>query len=412
MRKLSFTMCLLLATVCVCGQKKEVNNAYNFYTNGYLDRAKNAIDKAILNDETAKEAKTWMYRGNIYLRLADIREKELQWEKNKEDSLKQGKPVPVVTRDQQNNRAYVNLCTNCAEIAYEAYMKALELDENIKADNMGIATPKIGLKFCASFLYNEAVSLFGASKFEEAYSVLVKANIADPKQDHIVYLLAYTAELTNKTDIAKTNYSDMVRDKSKNDRAYQQLANIYKSENDTARMLKVMHDGEAIFMTKDTIYINFVTAYSFFLSWAGKTDEAADIMERALEKYPDDHIFLIGYGTTLSDNGHYEKAEKYLKKALEIKPDEVTAVFNLGTCYYNNYSSVMKGLSSIDDQAEYDRQRGVALELLEKARIEMEKAHEMDPKDRNTLTALRSIYTRMGKTNELKSINEKLDALK
>ena len=385
MRKLSLTMCLLLAAIFVYGQKKEVNNAYNYYVNGYLDRAKEAIDRAILNDETAKEAKTWMYRGNIYLRLADARDKQ--------------------------DKDYKNLCTNCAEIAYDSYKKAFDLDPEITV-GMNIPTPQKGYEYCASFLYNDAVKLFGEQKYEEAYTLLIKANAAHPKQEYIVYLLAYTAEITKKTDEAKSHYNFLVHKKSKNDRAYQQLAGIYKSENDTVKMLKTMQDGEAIFMTKDTMYKNFVLAYSFFLSWAGKADEATDVIEKALEKYPNDHIFLISYGTSLSDDGQYEKAEEYLKRALEINPNETTAVFNLGTCYYNNYRKIVRSLGDISDQKEYDRQKALADDLLGKARVEMEKAHAMDAKDKNTLIALKEIYTRMGKLDELKAINEKLEALK
>jgi len=419
-------MCLLLATtVFVYGQKREVNNAYSSYQNGFLDRAKDAIDKAILNDETAKEARTWLYRGNIYLRLADIRERDFQWQRAKEDSLKLGRPAPVLTRDQQNEKAYLNLCNNCAEVAYDAYMKALELDRSITVSNMGVNNPEKGLSFCASFMFNDAVRLFTDKKYEEAYSLLVKANTADGKLEYVMFWMGYTAEVMGQMENAKTNYNDMIRKKTKDIRVYQQLANIYKTENDTAKVLNVMKAGEPIFFVenpkdpkdpkenmKDTLYRDFVLVYSLFVSWAGKTDDAREIINQALEKYPDNHIFLISYGTALSDDGYYTEAEKYLKKALEMKPDDVTAIFNLGTCYFNNSISITKSLSSIDDQGEYDRLKAAAADLLKMACTQMEKAHEMDPKDRKTLIDLKQIYTRMGKYEELEAINKKIEELK
>ena len=448
MRKLSLTMCLLLATVFVYGQKKEVSNAYNFYQNGYLDRAKEAIDKAILNDETAKEAKTWMYRGNIYLRIADIQEREAQWQRDNADSIKKGRPAPILTKQMKEEREYLNLCSNCSEIAYESYMKARELDNDIEVSNMGIKTPTMGLQYCAGYAYNNAVELLLGKdkKYEEAYSLLVKANNANPRQEHIVYLLAYTAALTGKMDVAKMNYNDMIRNShdhepTKDIRVYDNLANIYKSEKDTVRVLNVMRAGEKVFMPeeekedtkntkapskakdtvyketkKDTLYRDFVLVYSKYMSWAGKADDARDAVEEAHKKYPNNIIFIIAYGTILSEDEMYDQAEVYLKRALEMQPEEAIAVYNLGSCYFNHYLNISKKLGDIERQEEYEKQAAFAKELLEKARVEMEKAHTLDPKDMATLRSLKSIYVRMPSSPENKKrqeeIDEKINALK
>ena len=449
MRKLSFIGSLLLATVLVNGQKKEVNNAYNAYVNAYFDKAKDAIDRAILNDETAKDAKTWMYRGNIYLRIADIREKESHWQRAKADSLRLGKPAPVLTRDQQSEMSYANLCTNCAEIAYESYMKAFALDPKITVENMGINDPGKGLGYCSGYLYSDALKLFENKKYEEAYVLLDKANKAAAEtQDYIKFLMAYSAEMAGKKDVAKTIYNNMIRAKSKDIKAYQQLANIYKSENDTAKVLSVMKLGEPIFIIgeneetkdgkdakdtksaknskenakdtvketkKDTLYREFVLSYSIFLSWAGKADEAADLIDDALAKYPNNHILLISYGTALSDDGQYAKAEKYLKQALDLNPDtnELKALlYNLGACYYNSYVDSRKAAEKITNDAEYNKVVKEAEKLLEQARPYLEQAHQLDPKDKGTILMLRTVYLQMGLTDEYKAMDAKLNALK
>jgi tetratricopeptide (TPR) repeat protein len=401
-------MCLLLATVFVYGQKKELNNAFNFYLNGYLDRAKDAVDKAVLNDETAKDAKAWMYRGNIYLRLADIKAKAQQFERAKKDSLEKKKPAPVLTKDQQNEMEYANLCSNCAEIAFDAYMKAFELDPKITVGSMGIDNPEKGLQYCAGYMYSEAIALFEDKKYEDAYVILLKASKADEKLEHITFLLAYTASLTGKTDVAKTNYNSLIRKKTKDVKVYRYLAEVYKSENDTVRMLKVMQDAEPTFFAGDSVNKDFALAYSSFLSWAGKADEAADVIERALEKYPDDYILLISYGTELSTDKQYATAEKYLKRALELQPNEYIALFNLGNCYYNNYVDVRNSLKNIDNDAEYNRLKDEPKRLAELALPYLEKAHELDPKDKSTMSMLRTIYLQLNLTDKYKEIDEKL----
>jgi len=451
MRKLSFIGCLLLATIFVYGQKKELNNAYNAYQNEYWDKAKDAVDKAILNDETAKDAKTWMYRGNVYLRLADIREKNYQWERAKKDSLELGRPAPILTRNQQNEREYLNLCVNCAEIAYESYLMAFQLDPKITVENMGINDPGKGFGYCAGYLYSDALRFYelGAKdtvkekakeNYEKAYALLEKANNAAAEtQDYIKFLLAYTAEQIEKIDVAKKIYNEMIK-KSKDIRAFQRLASIYKSENDTVKVLSVMRAGESIFIIednkdeekeikntkdkntkenkdttkenrKDTLYRDFVLSYSIFLSWAGKPDEAADIIDNALEKYPNNHLLLISYGTALSDDKQYAKAEKYLKQALEMKPNEYTAIFNLGTCYYNNYVDTRREIESIVNNNDYNKAVEKAEKLLELARPYLEQAHEIDAKDRNTMFMLRAVYLQLGLMDEYKAMDEKYSAL-
>jgi tetratricopeptide (TPR) repeat protein len=359
-----------------------MNNAYHDYANGYYDKAKIAIDKAVLNEITKNEARAWMYRGNIYLQLAVTKEKE-----------------------------YMGLCTNCGEIAYEAYLKALELDPSITV-NMGITDPKTGLKYCAGVLYDEGVRFYEKQQYEEAYTVAEKAYKADRSQEHIVYLLGYTAELTKRIDIAKTHYNDLIRRKSKDIMPYIRLINIYKLENDTTKVLNVAKAGEPIFFSGDSINLDYAVAYSIALSWAGKVDDATAIMNKALEKYPTNHILLINYGSELSNQKKYEEAEKYFKRALEIQPNDLTANYNLGNCYYNNYVERTKALNDIDDDAEYQREKENITKLLEQARPYLEKAYELDPKDRNTLLMLKQVYANMtGTEDELKTIEEKLNAL-
>jgi tetratricopeptide (TPR) repeat protein len=382
MKKLLCIIGLFLAINFVYSQVKEMNNAYNYYANGYYDKAKTAIDKAVLNEITKNEARAWMYRGNIYLQLA-------------------------VTKDKE----YMGLCTNCGEVAYEAYLKVLELDPEIKV-NMNISDPRMGLKYCAGVLYDEAVGFYEKQQYEEAYTVAEKAYKADRSQDPVVYLLAYLAELTKRMNVAKTNYNDLIRGKSKDIMPYVRLINIYKSENDTTKALNIAKAGEPIFFSGDSINIDYAVAYSIALSWGGKIDEATVIMDKALEKYPTNHILLINYGSELSNQRKYEEAEKYFKRALELQPNDLTANYNLGNCYYNNYADRSNAIDDIEDNAEYEREKEAVSKLLELARPYLEKAHELDPKDRNTLIMLRRVYANIhGTENELKAVDEKLNAL-
>ncbi|MDR1879151.1 MAG: tetratricopeptide repeat protein [Bacteroidales bacterium] len=384
MRNIITTVILLSISLFSYGQIKELNNAYNNYSNGYLDRAKAAIDKAILNDITKNEAKTWMYRGNIYLRLADAND-----------------------NPKSQDKEYKNLCSNCAEIAFEAYLKAFELDPNVEVA-FQIAKPEQGLEYCATFLANDAIRLYEKQKYEEASAMAEKAYKAS-KSDFVIYIAGITAEMAQKTDLAKTRFTEFVRKKSKmNIVPYVHLANIYKMENDTTRALNVFKTTETLFLSGDTINVDYAVAYSIVLSWAGKSEEATGVMNKALEKDPTNHTLLNNYGSELIKEKRYEEAETYFKRALSLKPNDPITTYNLGNCYYNSFVEKRQSLDKIEDNALYEQEREKSQELLKQAQPYLEDAHKMDPKDRNTLFMLRLVYAELGLNSELEIIKQKI----
>ena len=126
---------------------------------------------------------------------------------------------------------------------------------------------------------------------------------------------------------------------------------------------------------------------------------------------------MFGLGTAFSDQKKYEEAEKYLNKALEIKPNDVNIVYNLGNSYYNHYAEKFNKMDEIKDNDEYEKEKQECQVLLRKALPLLEKAHEMDPEDRNTLIMLKIVYPRIDTTTDeekeafstkLKAVDEKL----
>lgn len=407
MKKIVLTTLVAAITCMSYGQKSEVNTAYNAYQNGYLDKAKTAIDKAVLNDFTKTEARTWMYCGNIYIRLADANNNE-----------------------KSSDRAFKGLCSNCTEIAFEAYRKAFELDPDITVSNMGISTPKQGLGFCAHYLYEDAFQKYQDKQFEDAFLLAEKAHKADGTKTYITTFYAMMAEMTERTDVAKTTFNSIVTQDVKDVKAvekdpeklkklrksrslapYLHLVNIYKTENDTTNVLRVLDAGASIFFSDDTIYADFATAYSIGLSWAGKSERASEVMNKALSMYPDNYVLLVNYGSALNNAEKYDEAEKYFKRAVELQPNEMITVYNLGSCYYNNYLKRIKALSNVDDDDLYKQGKEEAEKLLAQAQPHLEKSHQLDPKDKYTLLMLKQVYANLGKTEELKAVEEKLGAL-
>ena len=96
MKKILILLAMVMAFGVVNAQKSKRASAFNYWNDGKLDKAKESIDLTILDPSTMNDAKTWMYRGNIYL---DIH-RSLQPE-------------------------FKSLAPDALSIAYESYKKAL-----------------------------------------------------------------------------------------------------------------------------------------------------------------------------------------------------------------------------------------------------------------------------------------------
>jgi Flp pilus assembly protein TadD len=367
--------------------KRSLNDAYGAYSNGYYDKAKTAIDKCIEYDDTKADAKTWFYRGNIYLMIEAM--------KSTKDSLR-----------------YKNLCDNCAEIAYDAYLQAGQIDPKVSVPTMNIKNYKEAMSYCSEMLIRDVYRALEKKNNETAYQLAKKAYNASADVSS-GYWAGYASERANKKDEAKTYYAACLKMKdTASIYTYINLANLYREENDTAKAAKVMQDGMPVFLQEDTAHfdVNYAVAYSIIMAWVGRSEEGNKIMDRALQKDPTNYILLINYGSNLIGSKNYQEAEYYLNRALSLQPNDVFANYNMGNCFYNMSVDKSKELDNIpiDNSALYDSTKAEADALLEKARPYLEKAHELDPKDTNTLTMLRNVYARSGATDKLNEVNEKL----
>ena len=101
-------------------QKPSLTKAYNLFFDKDFVKAKEAIDLCINDEKMAQRAQTWLYKANIYFYLA-----------NQEYDEK------------RENNAYHALFPDAAEHAFDAFVKAKELNKNVEAYDM--LSPNDGL---------------------------------------------------------------------------------------------------------------------------------------------------------------------------------------------------------------------------------------------------------------------------
>lgn len=363
----------------------DVISAYNYLKSGQLDKAKLYIDKAAVGEKTKGLAKTWFYRGNIYLSI-----------------------------NLSDNPKYKVLDTNALKIAYDSYQKTIELDPNMVNEFLVPPTPQIGLMAVAERYYNIGVDLFNLKNYTDAltsFEMARKINKSFGVKDSLAtFNAAICAMQLKDVKMAKTYLEDLVKQNYRQPLIYSQLSTIYKNDGDTVKAIAIVAKGRKAFPNDLNLIIAEINIYLA----QGKSKEALDLLDLAVSKDPNNPTLHFAIGANMDEFGNFEQAEKSYKKAIELKADYFEAYYNLGALYVNTASVVMEEANKLplDQTAKYDELKKRADGLLESALPILETAEKLNPNDFNTLITLKQLYARKGDLEKIKVIEEKINKLK
>jgi len=107
----------------------------------------------------------------------------------------------------------------------------------------------------------------------------------------------------------------------------------------------------------------------------------------------------------------------YYQQALTIDAKSFDAVYSIGALWYNKaaaYSIELNNLSSDYSAAgnkKYEAKKAQMDETFSKALPFFQQAEELNPKDANTLIALKEIYARQDKLDLVEQYKQKIDNL-
>jgi len=383
MKKFAFIILASLVVMGASAQNAAVVSAFNYLRNGQLDKARTNIDNATVNDQTRGLAKTWFYRGNIYLKI-------------------------------YLDPKFKSLDTNALTVAYDSYQKAIEIDKEIMNESLNPPSPVIGLYVVGEQYYNQGVELYNQKNYAVAiqkFEMTRKINGIFSLKDTIATYNAALCAIQMKDDKqAKVLLEDLVKNQYHEALVYSSLSTIYRNEGDTAKAMSVIQKGRKLMGDN----LNLIIAECNIYLAQGKAEEAQNLLNVAVEKDPLNPMLHYAIGVNMAEFGEFEKAEKSYNKAIELKPDYFDAIYNLGALYVNSAASVMEEANKLpmEDTEGYNKLKAKADDLLNKAIPVLEKAETLSPKDLNTLYSLKQLYTRTGKLDKLKIIDEKLNSMK
>lgn len=381
MKKLMILMLGIFLIGSLSAQNSKRTSAYNYLKNGKLDKAKEYIDPCITHVKTMNVAKTWYYRGNIYLQIA-----------LSDDSAVQA------------------LDPNALQVAYESYKKVQELDE--KGEFTGDV--EHNFRVIASNFFNKGVAFYNladypasANSFQHCYDVSLDMGVTDTLALSNV-ALAY--DISQDYDLAIAKYQELVELGYNDPGAYNALATIYlNSKKDTAVSEQYVLEGREKFPNDYQLLISETNLYLA----KGENEKAITNLKKALETDETNKTIWFALGTNYENTGNLEGAEEAYSKCIELDPAYADAYYNMGAMFNNQAAEIIEKANELplDAVDEYNAEKARADELLKKALPFLEKSDELNPDNLGTLQTLKQIYTIIKDMDKLQAVNARIKAI-
>ncbi|MDD2305305.1 MAG: tetratricopeptide repeat protein [Prolixibacteraceae bacterium] len=392
MKRTTILFVLLFAVSCAFAQKGKVTSALSYKEAGKLDKAVEAIEETIDASNPKTEGsvtwpRTWEVRGEIYQAVF-----------------------------QSKDENYKKLSADPLTVAYDSYMKALQLDDKDRFSK----SVKIKLTLLIGDLTNQAVAGFNEEAYEKAMTSfeqimaieqlpVYKADDPNAVDTVIIFNAGLAAYNAQKYDKAIQYYKEAAKYKYNGAKTYSLIANSYFQKKDTVGALQVLQDGLKEYSDNGILLVEVINVYLN----ANKIDDAMKYLDIAIAQDPKNASYFFAQGTLYDKLQKPEEAATSYLKAIEYKEDYFDAYYNLGALYYN------KGVKQVDvanlvpsNQPEkYEIEKDKADVEFKKAIPYMEKAHEINPTDKFTLESLKTLYYRLKMLDKHAEIIEKMKSI-
>lgn len=392
MKRTTILLVLLFASTCIFAQKGKVTSALSYKESGKLDKAVESIEETIDANNPKSESsitwpRTWEVRGEIYQAVFN-------------------------TKDE----AYKKLNADPLTVAFDSYLKALELDDKDRFSK----SVKIKLTLLIGDLTNQAVAGFNEEKYDVALksfeqimaienTPVYKADDAGAVDTVIIFNAGLAAYNAQQYDKAIEYYKKAAQYKYNGAKTYSLISSSYMQKGDTINALNTLQDGLKEYSSNGALLVEVINIYLN----ANKVDDAMKYLDIAIAQDPTNSSYYFAQGTLFDKLQKIDEATSSYMKAIEYKEDYFDAYYNLGALFYN------KGVKQVDvanavpsNQPEkYEEEKDKADVEFKKAIPYMEKAHEINPTDKFTMESLKTLYYRLKMLDKHAEILEKMKSI-
>jgi tetratricopeptide (TPR) repeat protein len=384
---------LLLAAVSISlgamSQKGKVTSALSYIDQGILDKAKEAIDAALVNESSANWFNTYFAKGKLC--QASFKSENPKFQAFYEDPLQE---------------------------AYTSYEKAMELDSKggvKKKIITGLVYNNLAIDLYAQGSKRfEAKDYAGALKSFETQIVITESDKYAGVIDTGMYYNAGLAAVNSAKYKEAIKYFEKCAEmKYMGVTPYFNLNSCYLELGDTLKAESILTGLRDKFPDNKEITLQLIDLYIK----SNKNADALKYIKDAKEADPTNYTLYFAAGIIYLNQFEYDKAIPELQKSIELKPDIFDTQYGLGAAYINKAADMFKAANEIMDVKKYSDAVDQANLVYAKALPYMERALELKPDDIYAMGSLQELYYRLKAKDaslapKYEAIKAKLDALK
>lgn len=292
--------------------------------------------------------------------------------------------------------------------AKRAFEKAIELDTEGKYnEELKEKLNKLKLLFESEAVnsYNKENYEYSYFNFKEILSIN-KLEVMEGVVDTVIFYNAgRIAHELNKYKEAVEFFKMADNYDYDNPFLYIFMSNSYNAIGDSAAGVEALKTGFKKFPENQNILIELINYYLM----KGLADEALEYIAIAKEDDPENISFYFAEGTLYDKLDRFDDARRSYEYCIELDPDYFNAQYNLGVLFYNKAVKLYEEANLINDIQEYEQAKAVADTEVAKALPYIEKAHEINPDDIETLKTLKTLYYRLQMDDKYDEVVSKLE---
>ena len=383
MKKVFLLIAVIFISAGIFAQKGKVTSALTYIEQGTLDKAKEALDQAMDNPKSMNWFNTYFAKGKL---------------------------CQAVYRS--DNPKFKEYCPDPLYTAYDAYEKAMELDEKggvKKRIITGMVYNSLALDlYSQGGVQFEEEDYAGALKsFETQIQITESDKYAGVTDTGMYYNAGLAAMNANQYDVAIKYFEKCAEMQYMGIYPYFQISQSYMALGDTLRAENLLKSLPEKFPDEKDIRLNLIDLYIK----AGKSDEALEQLAIAKAEDPENYSLHFAEGIIYLNQSKYDQAIEDLSKSIELNPDFFDSQYGLGAAYINKASEMFTQANDIMDVDKYNTAIDEAMKVFAKALPYMEKANELKADDIFTLRSLRELYYRLKMTDKYETVKAKVDAM-
>ena len=391
-------------------------------------------DKGLTNEKKTSNPKFWISRAELMMDIFNLNRQFLQPGTQKiHVNLIYPNPKDTKTWQDEEGNQYEELTYEMLKIkmkngVVESFEELEPLEENPlqealkslemaqKIDSVGKLSKKIKedyeqLDKCFERLGIEAYYVPDYAASFKAFSSIDIIN-SKPVMEGTVdtTLLFYAGMAAYRADMNKEAIEYFEKAASYNypePELYIYMKVKYLELGDTANGIKALEKGFRLYPSNQMVLRELINYYLI----ADMAEEAMEYLKLAQAEDPTNLSYISAEGSLYDKMGDQEKALETYQKCMDMDSTFFDAYYNTGVIYYNEAYQMYKDAENIRIAKDYGDAVDAADEVLAKSLPYMERAHEINPKDRQTMETLKTLYYRMQMNDKYEAIKAEIDAL-